>query len=176
MELLIFILLIFLLAIAVSLVVWSLKNGISPMPTTPKVKSALFTLLPTDLKGTIYELGSGWGTLVFPLAKKFPSCQVVGLETSPVPFIISYLFLKILSISNAKLFRRDFFTVDLSEASLVVCYLYPEAMRKLKKKLEVELKPGCLVVSNTFAIPGWTYEKIIEIEDIYHTKVYLYKV
>ena len=32
--------------------------------------------------------------------------------------------------------------------------LYP-IMDRLGKKLQEELKPGCLVVSNVFEIPGW---------------------
>ena len=48
-------------------------------------------------------------------------------------------------------------------------------MKRLKEKLEAELKPGTLVISNTFAIPGWAYEKMLEVDDLYRTKIYLYK-
>lgn len=71
--------------------------------------------------------------------------------------------------------RQDFFSVRLDDASMIVCYLYPGAMRKLQSKLASELKPGTWIVSNTFAIPGWTPESVIDIGDIYHTKIYLYR-
>ena len=106
--------LLILILVIVSLVVWSLKNGISPMPTSPKVKSDLFSLLPAEIKGKIYELGSGWGIFVIPLARRFSMCQVIGFETSPIPYWISILWLKIIKISNAVFIRRDFFSVDLA--------------------------------------------------------------
>lgn len=157
------------------LVVWSIKNGISPMPTSTKAKPYLFELLPSNLQGKIYELGSGWGTLLFPLARRFPHSEVVGFETSPLPFCFSSLWMLKERVSNVKVFRKDFFFEDLSKASLVVCYLYPGAMLKLKGKFEKELKPGALVVCNTFAVPGWIPERVIEVPDLYHTKIYLYK-
>lgn len=175
MNIFIIILLVLILAIGVSIVVWSIKNGISPMPTSPKVKSSLLSILPEKFEGTIYELGSGWGTLIVPLAKKFPNCRIVGFETSPFPFWFSRLWLKMLGLPNVHLMRKDFFSVNLSDASLVVCYLYPGAMKRLKGKLEAELQPGTLVVSNTFAIPGWSSEKMLEADDIYRSKIYLYK-
>lgn len=162
--------------VVVSIVMWSLLNGISPMPTSSHAKASLLSLLPNELQGTIYELGSGWGTLLFPLAKKYTVCQVVGLETSPIPYYISWLWLQWLQLSHVKLIRQDFFTVNLNDASLVVCYLYPKAMEKLKVKFLAELKPGTFVASNTFAVPGWHPETVIGVGDLYHTKVYLYRV
>jgi Methyltransferase small domain len=176
MDIVLFIFLVLIAAIGISLVVWSIKNGISPMPTSPKVKAGMFSLLPADFRGKIYELGSGWGTLAIPLAKKFPLCQIVGFETSPIPFWVSKLWVKAVGFSNVTLQRRDFFSVDLSDASLVVCYLYPGAMNRLKAKFERELKPGTLVVSNTFAVPGWAFEKVLEVDDLYRTKIYFYKI
>jgi hypothetical protein len=164
------------LSILASVVIWSLRNGISPMPTSPKAKKQLLLLLPDDVQGTIYELGSGWGTLLVPLARKYPDCDVVGYETSLCPYIVSRFWIWMLRLPNAKVVRRDFFSVDLREASLLVCYLYPGAMRRLKDKLLGELKPGTCVVSNTFAIPGWIPEATREVGDLYKTKVYLYRV
>lgn len=162
--------------IAVSVVTWSLKNGISPMPSSSKAKLSLLSLLPVNLGGNVYELGSGWGTLLIPLAKKYPHCQMTGFETSPLPFWSSRLWLSMTNLSNVKLARKDFFFVDLSDASLIVCYLYPGAMKKLNAKFDAELKPGTLVISNTFAVPEWKAESILEIHDLYRTKIYLYRI
>src|SRR5260221_4754564 len=147
-----FLLGIFLLAL-LSIVIWTYITGISPMPTSPKVKKKLLDALPSSLHGTIVELGSGWATLAAPLAKKYPDCQVYGYETSPIP----YLYGKIVAytISNLHMKRLDFFTIKLYQARLVVCYLYPKAMQKLKGKFDEELLSGTYVVSHTFAVPGW---------------------
>ena len=47
-------------------------------------------------------------------------------------------------------------------------------MEKLKEKFLKELKPGTIIISNTFAISGLKPTQIIEINDIYKTKVYKY--
>lgn len=157
-----------------SVVFWSWWNGISPMPTSPKVKKHLLHLLPASVEGTVYELGSGWGTLLFPLAQKYPDNVVVGLETSPVPFLISLLLSWCYRRKNLRLCYRDFFHKDLSDAGLIVCYLYPGAMVRLKSKL-ADLKKGTWVVSNTFAVPGWEPIEVVEVNDLYHTKIYFYR-
>ena len=56
-----------------------------------------------------------------------------------------------------------------------VCYLYPGAMRQLKEKFIKELKPGTMIISNTFAIPGWIPQQVWEVNDLYKTKIYRYE-
>jgi hypothetical protein len=165
-----------LMAILISLVVWTIRNGISPMPTSAKAKSCMLSVLPSEFQGTIYELGSGWGTLLLPLAEKYPDSQVIGFETSLLPFWFSCLRLKLAGCSNVQLQRKDFFKENLADAALVVCYLYPGAMEKLKHKFETELPSGAYVISNTFAVPGWIPERKVDIGDLYHNKIYLYYV
>jgi len=163
----------------VSIIYWTIKNGISPMPTSPKVKKALLQMvdegIPKDLPRNIFELGSGFLTLAWPLAKQFPNNQIIALEMSTIPYIyskaINYFFKKI----NLDIKKEDFFTVNLNQASLVVCYLYPRAMEKLRFKFEQELQDGTYVVSNTFAIQGWQPIKRAVVDDLYKTNIYLYR-
>lgn len=53
----------------------------------------------------------------------------------------------------------DLFEVDVSPADVVALYLTTSANRRVKPKLERELKPGARVVSHNYHIPGWTPEK-----------------
>lgn len=168
-------LLAFLAGIVLSVVYWSLRNGISPMPTSPKAKRCLLSVLPDKLEGTLYELGSGWGTLLFSLAEKYPQSFAVGIENSHLPFWASRTLLKFRRLPNVRLLRKDFFDVPLEEAGLVVCYLFPGAMSRLKEKFEKELRPGTWVVSNTFAVPGWTPVDVVDVRDLYRSKIYLYR-
>jgi hypothetical protein len=168
-------LLIAMVGIAASIIQWSLRNRISPMPSSPKAKKSLLSILP-EVSGNIYELGSGWGTLAFPMAKHYSNSQVVGFETSPIPYFISRAWLSVAGPSNLHFERKDIFDVPLDDASLVVCYLYPEAMKRLKDKFHGELKPGTWVISSTFAIPGWSPVQVVEVKDIYYSKIYIYRV
>lgn len=159
-----------------SIVIWSVRNGISPMPTSPLAKKRIMEALPLKVDGVIYELGSGWGTLVFPLAKKYPNCRVIGIESSPVPYYFSKFRQLFMPVRNLELLRCNLMEISIKDAGLVVCYLYPGAMNKLKTKFEKELKPGTWVLSNTFAVPGWDPYRAYDIGDIYSTKIYLYHI
>lgn len=142
------------------------------MPTSKKVKEALFAHLPTIQQGKkIIDLGSGWGHLVFPLSKKYPECEILGVECSLVPFLFSF-FLNPFPHLHFRL--ANFHRVPLQEYDLVFCYLFPRGMAELKGKLEKELKKGAAIVSHTFAIPGWKANQTIEVDDFHRTKIYIY--
>ncbi len=80
----------------------------------------------------------------------------------------------VLKRTNLHFYRRNAFGAKLSEAGIVLCYLFPGAMAKLKSKFEQQLPSGATVVSNTFAVPAWKPKQVVEIGDLYRTKVYLY--
>ena len=159
-------LLIFLL-ILFSIVYYTLILGISPMPTSTKVKKALLDHLPPNITGNIYELGSGWGHIAYLLAKKYPSAKVIAFELSPVP----YLFSKIYTLfqPNITICRLNFLKTNMLNPSLVYCYLFPGGMKKLAK-----LPLTTTLVSNTFRLPNVTPHKVITVDDLHRTQVYFY--
>jgi len=146
------------------------------MPSSSKAKQCILASLPHRLEGKVYELGSGWGTLAFPLAKNLPHCQVIGCENSPIPFLFSKFRYFFNPLPNLNLSRTDFFQIDLNDASLIVCYLYPGAMKRLRKKFEKELKPNTWIITNTFAIPGWIPVHKVQLSDLYQTTIYFYQI
>lgn len=50
---------------------------------------------------------------------------------------------------------RDLWKVQLDDVDVVAVYGLNPIMGKLGKKLQEELKPGSVVLSNVFSIPGW---------------------
>lgn len=165
----------FCLFILASIIFWSIHNGISPMPTSRKAKRCILSVLPKNVTGKVYELGSGWGTLLFPLARLYPGHQILGYETSPLPYWFSRMRCKLGRYKNVHIMRKDFFDASLTDAGLVVCYLYPGAMQRLKGKLTKELPSIAWVVSNTFSVPGWQACKVCEVGDLYYSKIYVYR-
>lgn len=168
-----------LLLIVTSLIlvlIWTVRNGISPMPTSPKVKKRLLDELPVAGGKNIFDLGSGWGNLAIALAKEYPSCTITGVENSPLPYLYSQIRKRLRSLSNLEFKNKDFFEVSLREADWIICYLCPAIMQKLKGKLTDELKPGSLVVSHTFAVPGWKPTKTLFVNDFYKTPIYFYRI
>jgi hypothetical protein len=169
-----FVFLIFVLWVWFSVILWSMKNGISPMPSSDKAKKKVLSAIPRETQGVVVDLGSGWGNMVAQFAKLLPHCQVIGYETSPIPFFLSKCWKRAEGLTNLKLIRKDIFDVPLHDVSLVYCYLYPAAMEKLKDKFEKELKAGTVIITNTFAIPGWEPVQIFQLSDMYHTRIYVY--
>jgi hypothetical protein len=161
-----------LLGLLFSIVFWTVRANISPVPTSPKVLKVLFQELPEQLEGTILELGSGWGTLTRMIARKYPQSSIIGYEISPIPYFISKFLCR---DPHCRFVLTDFFNESFADASCIICYLYPAAMQRLGEKFLSELAPRVLIVSHTFAIPGWEPEKIVEVDDLYRSKLYFYR-
>ncbi len=164
------------LVIAIISIVWStLKIGISPMPSSRKAYQTMLSITEVSrTEGPIIDLGSGWGTLVIAFAKKYPQRQIIGYELSWVPWIVSCILKSIFQLNNISLHRKNFLKADLSEAAVLLCYLFPNSMHSLKNKLDEEPGRVKFIVSNTFALPFSQPEKVIQLNDIYRTPIYLY--
>ncbi len=164
-----------LLIAAVSIVLTSMKTGISPSPSSGRTVRAVVAAAEHSGAGPVVDLGSGWGTLVAALAKKYPHRQVVGYELSFVPWLFSLIRKSVSQLNNLTLHRKDFLDADLSDASVLTCYLFPGGMVSLKDKLERDNVREVLIVSSTFALPSSTPIKVIQVQDMYRTPVYLYR-
>ena len=69
--------------------------------------------------------------------------------------------------------EADVMGVNLSEATVVVCYLITAASAALKPKFEAELKPGTRVVMESFPVPGWKPAETMSYE---YKNFYLYRI
>ena len=56
--------------------------------------------------------------------------------------------------SSTEFLRQDLWSVDLSKSDVVAVYGLHPIMDRLGAKMEMELSPGSIVVSNVFIIPG----------------------
>jgi len=145
------------------------------MPSSAKAYNAMLTLAEETGNGTLVDLGSGWGNFVIAIAKKYPQRQVVGYELSFLPWLSSSLVKKVLGLQNLTLYRQDFYQADLSSASVVVCYLFPQAMEKIEHKLLNQQRNIDFLISNNFALPTSKAIKVVQIDDFYKSPIYLYK-
>ena len=161
--------------ITLSLLYNTVKLGISPMPSSKKAYNAIASLVDETGSRPIIDLGSGWGNFVIRIAKRNPQRQIIGYELSLLPWFISVLVKKILGLNNLNLHRKNFYQVKLPTASVLVCYLYPEAMIKIKNKLLLEQPKIDFLISNNFALPSSTFYKVVRIDDFYQSPIYLYK-
>lgn len=160
-------------AVALSVIVSTLRLGIGPLPTSGAVREAVLELCPPAVEGTVYELGAGWGGLARALARRCPEAQVVAVEASWVPWAFCALVQRLAPVKNLRLVRASFFELPLGEAELLVCYLFTGAMTELAAR--VRFKPGALLISAVFALPGRQPEVTVRADDLYRSPVYRYR-
>lgn len=176
LELISFSFLIILMLLAASSILYSAVTvGISPMPSSNKAYCAMLKLVAETGNGTIVDLGSGWGNLVIRLAKTYPHREIIGYELSLLPWLTAKLLKYLFGLKNLTLHRQNFFKADLSEAEVIVCYLYPEAMQKISNILRSQKHQTNFLISNNFSLPTWQPHKTIKLNDFYQSTVYLYK-
>jgi len=157
-------------------IVWStLILGISPMPSSKKARQTMLELTDETGTGPIFELGSGWGNLLIPLAKKYPQRKIVGYELSLMPWLTSILLKKAFGLKNLQVYRQNFMRADLSDASVIFCYLFPGGMLGVENKLNAEKGQLEYLISNSFALPSHKPIKTVQLNDIYKSLVYLYE-
>jgi SAM-dependent methyltransferase len=114
---------------------------------------AVFSTL-TLMPGTrLVDLGCGDGR-VLRIARRCGAGQAEGYELNP----LAYLKARLLSIRDRGITIRhqNFWEVDLGNADVVCCYLFPDVMARLALKLKRELRPGTMVISFNFPLPGLT--------------------
>jgi hypothetical protein len=171
-----------------SIVYASWRNGISPMPSSAPVRRAVADEI-NKLKGAgvLVEAGSGWGTLALYVAKRCRGWRIIGVENSPLPLWVSLMTERLTrrlrpaaavssdSADSVTFIRGDLYSYPYEEVDLVVCYLYPGAMKRLSPILAQRLAPGARVISVCFALPNWRPKAVITCKDLYRTQVYVYQ-
>lgn len=119
------------------------------VPSSKKSVAAMVVLARIKKGMTIIDLGSGDGRVLFASAKK--GATAIGYEMNP--YLV--LWTKLHNNKHVWVYWKNLWNADLSNADIVFVYLLPWRMEKLAKKLKKELKPGSLIISNSFIFPNW---------------------
>jgi SAM-dependent methyltransferase len=122
----------------------------------------------------VLDIGSGTGSFVRHFARLRPESRVAGIEAAPGPAWIARWLAR--DQSNASLDRGDFFAADWAEFDVVYAFLSPAPMQAVWDKARAEMRPGSVLVSNSFAIPGVETDGVLEIEDRRKTRLYCYTI
>jgi len=114
---------------------------------------AVADLLPREHGFAFLDLGCGLGGLLGSLARMCPQGRYYGVESAPLPYLISRLR-ALLAQRDCRIRWGDYRHLDFARYDIVYAYLSPAAMAELWVKARREMRPGSLLVSNQFAIPG----------------------
>ena len=169
----------FLAAFLVMLAVyWSTFHTQVPLYlSSHKVWQALETLLPElqpEKNFTFMDIGSGIGGVLMHLAKVRPDGRYFGVETAPLPFLLSWLRIRLSVSRNCQVKWGSLWSCDLAPYDVVFAYLSPVPMDQLWHKAKSEMRPGTLFISNTFAVPDHAPQDIITLDDLHHSTLHIW--
>lgn len=143
--------------------------------SNPRTKKAIVDLVPLGEGRKIVDLGCGLGGVVAAVARARPDCEVVGVETAPLSYLIAALRIGLFGPRNARILYQSIWTTDVSEADMVYAFLSPAPMTRLNDKLRAEMKQGALFVSNSFAVPGREPDEVVAVDDTRQTQLLLWR-
>ncbi|MCX9155938.1 class I SAM-dependent methyltransferase [Niveibacterium sp. 24ML] len=138
-----------------------------------KTVATLSAALP-DGALTVLDVGSGTGSFVRAFARLRPDSQVHGIEAAPAPAAIGAWLAR--HQSNAHLSRGDFFAADWSGYDVVYAFLSPVPMAEVWAKACAQMRPGAVLISNSFAVPDVAPDGTLDVADRRKTRLYCYTI
>jgi hypothetical protein len=113
---------------------------------------ALLGLLPPG-PSSFVDLGAGLGGPLAYLARERPDASFLGVEASPLTCLAAWLR-TLPCRGNCRIRWGSLWREELCDHDVVYAFLSPAPMPALWAKAAREMKPGSLLVSNTFTVPG----------------------
>lgn len=130
------------------------------VPTPMDIVEKMLELAKVKKTDVLFDLGCGDGRIVITAAKKY-GARGVGIDFDPERIKESIVRAKKARVEKLVEFRlQDVMKADFSKATIVTLYLLTESNRILRPLLEKQLKPGTIVVSHDYEIPGWEKKQI----------------
>ena len=151
-----------------------------------KIWRALETLLPSPASGVgaeweevprfrFIDLGSGLGGVLTHLARTRPDGHYSGVESAPLPFLWSWLRIKLGGHPNCDVHWGSIWDKDLAQYDAVFAYLSPVPMERLWRKACAEMRPGTVLISSTFAVPQQTPHETVEVDDLHRSTLLVWR-
>ena len=123
------------------------------VPTPDDLVEQMLDLATVTSQDFVMDLGSGDGRNIIAAARR--GAWAMGIEFNPDLVLLSKKNAATARVyDQAQFVQGDMFEADFSEASVLVLFLLPDNLLKLRPKF-LEMHPGSRIVSNTFGIEGW---------------------
>lgn len=130
--------------------------------TERRVARRMLELADVTSEDVVYDLGSGDGRIPI-LAAQFFGARGVGIEIDPNLVAKSRKQARVAGVADRVEFRqKDLFDADVSDATVVALYLWPEINVKLRPKLLRQLDPGDRIVSHDFRMGNWEPDRTLK--------------
>jgi hypothetical protein len=121
----------------------------------------------------LIDMGCGDGRVLSAAHKRY-GVRAIGYEVNPVAYLLAKL--RTMSKRGVAVRWKNFWKADVGEADVLFCYLFPDVMEKVARKLESELHPGTRVVSGNFPLPGWKHLNVFyPASSLNNSPIYVYR-
>ena len=118
------------------------------VPIPDGVEYAIVDALGLQNGSVLYDLGCGDARVLRTAMEKYGGVRAVGIEIGFFPYLLARF--KSRKYKNIKIKREDIFRTDVSDATHIFLYLYPQVMEKLMPILEKKCRKGTRIVSCDF--------------------------
>lgn len=139
--------------------------------TSQRVIEALAQRLPAGPGLRLIDLGCGLGGPLAGLARLRPDLLLHGVEAAPLNWLLSRLRLG----GRARIRLGSLWDEDLSRYDIVYAYLSPAPMNRLWEQARRQMRPGSLLISNSFEIPDVPPDEVLELDDLARSRLLLWR-
>lgn len=132
------------------------------LPTPYPVVHAMLRLAQVRSGDRLYDLGAGDGRIVIAVARHY-GIRSVGIELDPRKAAEARDNVRRAGLEHLVEIREgDALEADLSDATVVTVFLFPEINARLAPKLRAELRRGARIVSHRFGLGDWPPDRRAE--------------
>jgi SAM-dependent methyltransferase len=133
-------------------------------PSPLEVVSAMLELGEVRAGDVVYDLGCGDGRIVIEAVKRH-GARGVCIDIDPALTREARANAERAGVADSiRFLTEDLFESDLSDATVVMLFLWPEVNLRLRPKLERELRPGTRVVSHWHDMGSWVPERTVVVD------------
>ena len=142
--------------------------------TNSRTWAAIEALIGKDTSNFI-DLGCGLGGGLVYLGRQRPDMTFVGIESAPIPYMISKFRVSLFGPKNVHIRFGDMWAENLGDFDTVYGFLSPQPMTRLYQKIKTEMHPETTFISNSFTVEGQEPDEIIDVEDRRQTRLLVWR-
>lgn len=153
------------------------EGGAAEVSANPSERSLTLPLSRRERESgfSFIDLGSGIGGVLTHLAAVRPDGRYFGVEAAPLPFLLSWLRIRLGGFDQCKVQWGSLWSCNLAQYDVVFAYLSPVPMTDLWQKVQREMRPGTLFISNTFAVAEHPPQDTITLDDLHHSTLHIWR-
>lgn len=158
-------LIIFNIYIFYSLFLTVLQKNPPFVPTIGKRKKAVINEISEILNNSkkslnVLDAGSGIGSILIPLAKKFKQQNFIGIELQYIPYKVSKMLAR--KRKNINFIHDDIFNHSFKNVDILYYYAIEQSEKKITEKMIKEMKKGTIIITNGSKLEGFDLIKTID--------------